>query len=123
MLVLLATCVGCRTAPTQEQTTFGNILSRMITDRDSMGRNYVDGHLALRALLENRNDRAKLTFKKNVEWSSLPVPEIEALLLEVDTQLNLIQADLTSLDGYMYRKGNANNQIQNIGTNAPNSDL
>ena len=108
VLLLLATCVGCRTAPTQEQTTFGNLLSRMITDRDSMARNYEDGHQALRALLENRNDMARLTFKKNVEWSSLPVSEIKALLVEVDKQIRTIQSDLTTHPEVWKRQGNAN---------------
>ena len=100
-----------------------NELSEMIAARDSMARYYINGHCALRAMMENRNDKSKLTFRRSVNWARLPVSEIEELINEVYTQVHLIKVNLTNLDGYMYRNIDANNQMQNIGTNAPNSDL
>ena len=115
MLLLVASWCGCQTyTPTPEQTDLANHLTEMIAARDSMARYYNDGDQALRALLEERNDKAKQTFDRNVNWSRLTVSEIEGLLVEVDKQIDLIKADLTTHPKEFKKPRNANNEVEAI---------
>ena len=115
ILILVTSWCGCRTyTPTPQQTDLANHLTEMIAARDSMARYYNDGHEALQVLLEDRNEKARLTFRKNVHWSRLPVSEIEGLLVEVDKQIDLIKADLTTHPKDFKKPRNANNEVEAI---------
>ena len=71
-------------------------LTEMILARDDLGQHYKGGHRALKEMLQDRNQLAQLTFKKNVDWSRYSVSDLEELVDEVNTQVRLIRNDLTT---------------------------
>lgn len=123
MIMLCACCGACQTRhPTKAQTDLAASLSEMIAARNKMAFYYKDGDRALRALLADRNQWAKLTFKTGVDWSRLTEEELHACLIEVKTEIRLVQADLTISDGLMLRQKSANQAMQADGAAAPRPD-
>jgi len=92
----------------------------MIAIRDEWAQvGYVRGKVALRTLLRETSPHWELTLRDGVEWSRYSVPELKELIKEVREQIRLVSSDVTTHP----KNWGTNNQIQNIGTNAPNSDL
>jgi hypothetical protein len=122
ILILVASCsCGCRTSETNsDQVLYAEQLSILIETRDAWAQaGYVRGRAVLRTLLKDTSPHWELTLRDGIEWHRYSVPELKELIEEVKEQISFVRSDLTTHP----KNWDANNQMQNIGTNAPNSDL